>query len=124
MARNGKAKQEARRAAKFQRLEEAARAKFDGFNLLNKKIDTKTSSGSTAAEKLRIEADRASARSAKAKIVARQSYAVTDEIGAGSSKGMYFAKGQQVKQVRGKEKIRKTASSPSVRFKGEHNGKK
>ncbi|MGL4641214.1 MAG: hypothetical protein ACRCVX_16000 [Shewanella sp.] len=118
MARNGKARAEKRKAESFAPLVKAATAKFDLFKELNSKIDAKSAGASSHAEKIRIENERAVARTAKAKIVARQSFATTDEIGAGSSKGMFFAGGERTNQVRGKEKIRKTASSPS------YNGKK
>lgn len=118
MARKGKARQEQRREASFAKLAQAATSKFDLFSELNSKIDAKSAGASSQAEKIRIENERAVARTAKAKIVARQTHATTDEIGAGSSKGMFFANGERSNQVRGKEKIRKTASSPS------YNGKK
>lgn len=118
MARNGKARSTQKHADSFKRLAAVATDKFDLFKDLNSKIDAKSAGASSQAEKVRIENERAVARTAKAKIVTRQSFATTDEIGAGSSKGMFFANGERTNQVRGKEKIRKTASSPS------YNGKK
>lgn len=118
MARSGKARSTQKHADSFSLLSKAATAKFGLFKELNAKIDAKSAGASSQAEKIRIENERAVARTAKAKIVARQSFATTDEIGAGSSKGMFFAGGERTNQVRGKEKIRKTASSPS------YNGKK
>lgn len=113
MARNGKAKQEQRHAQKFARLKAAATEKFDLFKQLNSKIDAKSAGASSQAEKVRIENERAVARTAKAKIVARQSFATIDEIGAGNSNGMYYADGARTNQVRGKAKDKKKGSAPS-----------
>lgn len=113
MGRSGKVRQEQRREEKFARLNAAATHKFDMFKQLNSKIDAKTSSGMTQAEKLQLENERAVARTAKAKIVARQTYATIDEIGAGNSKGMYFEKGERTNQVRGKVKEKKKGSAPA-----------
>lgn len=113
MARNGKARQEQRHIQKFARLKAAATDKFDLFNQLNSKIDAKSAGASSQAAKLQIENERAVARTAKAKIIARQTFATTDEIGAGSCKGMYFDNGVRSNQVRGKVKEKKKGSAPS-----------
>lgn len=117
MARKSKA--EAKRQEGFKRLREAAEFKFDTLKTLNAAIDAKAGAASSASHKLRIETNRLAAQNAKAKMVARQSYATIDEPGAGSAKGMFFDNGNRTKQVRGKEKIRKGPQAPNL---GKRNG--
>lgn len=93
-----------------------AQKKFEVFDNLNRIIDNKDVDG--LGEPIKYSDDqRIAARRAKAAIVARQSHVLVEEIGAGSCNG--FFNDQDVKLARGREKIKKTGSAPSVRFKGE-----
>lgn len=94
-----------------------AQKKFETFNQLNRDIYAKVSEGMTSVEKLALTRQRVISQRAKAAIVARQSHLLVEEIGAGSCNG--FFNDQNVKLARGREKIKKTGSAPSVRFKGE-----
>lgn len=118
MARNGKARMEARKEAKFARLTAAATEKFGSLKALNKDLDAKTNPGMTQAEKLQVSARRAMASNIKRARVARETHALVENPGTGSCKG-FWNDGKNSKPVRGKEKIKKTASQPHVKFKGE-----
>lgn len=120
MARDGLLKRQLKLEKKLEKQLTSSTNKFGLFDALNKTLDTKLDKSlqgdARTAAALKIEADRASARRRKATIVAQQSYATTDEPGAGSAKGMFFADGERGREVRGKEKIKKGPQAP--RFSG------
>lgn len=117
MARNGKVKRKEKQSQKFERLEAAAKNKFDALKALNKDLDAKTTPEMSRAEKLQVAARRAMASNLKRARVARETHIVVENPGAGSCKGFWYDK--STKPVRGKEKVKKTPSQPRVYFKGE-----